>query len=325
VSVVSIGRTSPAGGSLDSSEPPLARFASRKRAHVDPPPGEPRRVGYLYILPAFVFFGLFVLFPMGHSLWLSFTNWDGLTPAKWVGLANYRQLLSDPDVRAAFSHALVLVIFYSFIPVTIGLLLAASLSRMRVRGMTFFRTVLFLPQVIAMVVVGVIWRWMYTPLGSVNALLRAVGLGSLQKVWLGDFTWTLPALGLVGTWVAFGLTMVLFLAGVQKIPTSLYDAARVDGAGPVREFLAVTLPGLRNEIVVALTLTILAALRSFDLIWVTTKGGPGNSSSVPALILYERAFVTNQVGSAAAIGMSLTLVCFVVVFLVTRLGERRTT
>ena len=246
-----------------------------------------------------------MLFPMGHSLWLSFTNWDGLTPAKWIGLGNYRGLVSDPEVRAAFGHALVLVVFYSFIPVTIGLLLAASLSRMRVRGMTFFRTVLFLPQVIAMVVVGVIWRWMYTPLGSVNA--------------------PLPALGLVGTWVAFGLTMVLFLAGVQKIPTSLYDAARVDGAGPVREFFAVTLPGLRNEVVVALTLTILAALRSFDLIWVTTKGGPGNSSSVPALILYERAFVTNQVGSAAAIGMSLTLVCFIVVFLVTRLGERRST
>lgn len=312
------------GGSLEMSEPPappLGRFEHLPEA----PPGEPRRVGYLYLAPAFILYGVFVLFPIGHSFWLSFTNWDGLTPPKFVGLANYRDVVSDSEIRSAFYHALVLIIFYSLLPVSIGLLLAAALSRGRVRGMTFFRTILFLPQVIAMVVVGVIWRWMYTPFGSINALLRAVGLGSLQKVWLGDFTWTLPALGLVGTWVAFGLTMVLFLAGVQKIPTSLYDAARVDGAGAVREFFAVTLPGLRNEIVVALTLTILAALRSFDLIWVTTKGGPGNSSSVPALLLYERAFVTNQVGSAAAIGMSLTLLCFVIVFFVTRLGERRTT
>src|SRR5438128_1413378 len=191
VSVVSIGSKSPAGGSLDPSEPPGTRFAPPARERIEAPPGEPRRIGYLYILPAFAFFGVFVLFPMGHSLWLSFTNWDGLTPAKWIGLGNYRGLVSDPEVRAAFGHALVLVVFYSFIPVTIGLLLAASLSRMRVRGMTFFRTVLFLPQVIAMVVVGVIWRWMYTPLGSVNALLRAVGLGLLQKVWLGDFRLTL--------------------------------------------------------------------------------------------------------------------------------------
>jgi len=319
-------KTSLVAGSFETSEPPLAtQVELLPGALQEAPPGESRRIGYLYILPVFVFYGIFVLFPIGHSVWLSFTNWDGLTRPAWVGLSNYRDVVRDPEIRDSFIHAVILVGFYSFLPVAIGLLLAASLSRMRVRGLTFFRAVLFLPQVIAMVVVGVIWRWIYTPSGSLNTGLKAIGLGSFQHVWLGDFSWGLPSLGLVGTWVAFGLTMVLFLAGVQRIPASLYDAARVDGAGALREFFAVTLPGLRNEVVVALTLTMLAALRSFDLIWVTTKGGPGESTSVPALILYRRAFQTNQVGSAAAIGISLTLVSFVVVFLVTRLGERRTT
>ena len=138
----------------------------------------------------------------------------------------------------------------------IGLLLAAAMSRVRIHGMTFFRTVLFLPQVLALIVVAVAWRSILAPDGLLNDILRAVGLGSLARPWLGDYTWALPAVGIVGTWVGTGLCMVLFLAGVQRIPRELYEAARMDGAGPVREFFAVTLPGLRPHIAVALTLTI---------------------------------------------------------------------
>ena len=116
--------------------------------------------------------------------------------------------------------------------------------------------------------------------------------------------------------------MVLLMAGVQKIPQSLFDAARVDGAGPVREFFAVTLPALRGEIAVALTLTTIAALRNFDLIYITTKGGPGDATSVPAFQVYDRAFQTGQVGSAAAIGISLTLVIFLISFAINRIAER---
>jgi raffinose/stachyose/melibiose transport system permease protein len=132
----------------------------------------------------------------------------------------------------------------------------------------------------------------------------------------------LPAVGLVGTWVWFGLAMVLLTAGVQKIPQSLYDAARVDGAGMVREFLAVTLPALRGEIAVALTLTTIAALRNFDLIYITTKGGPGHATSVPAFEVYDRAFQTGQVGSAAAVGLTLTAIIFALSFGINRSAER---
>jgi raffinose/stachyose/melibiose transport system permease protein len=206
--------------------------------------------------------------------------------------------------------------------VTLGLVLVAALSRARVRGQAAFRTILFLPVVMPMVVVAVIWRMIYAPQdGSLNEFLRAVGLDSLTRPWLGDFGLALPAVGLIGTWVMMGLALVLFMAGVQRIPQSLYDAARVDGAGPVREFFAVTLPNLRGEIAVALTLTTIAALRNFDLVYLTTQGGPGDSTSVPAFQVYNRAFQLGQIGSAAAIGISLSLVIFLITFLITRIGD----
>ena len=285
------------------------------------PPGAPRRVGYLYLLPAFAVFALFVLAPLLHAVWISFFNWDGLTVGTWAGLDNYREVVSDPNLRAAFGHSLILLLFYAGLPLVIGLLLAGLLARGRVRGQALLRTILFLPQVIAMVVVAVMWRMIYDPQnGALNRLLRVVGIDG--KAWLGDFGWALPSVGFVGTWVYFGLAMVLLTAGVQKIPQSLYDAARVDGAGPVREFFAVTLPALRGEIAVTLTLTTVYALRNFDLVYITTKGGPGNATSVPAYQVYDRAFQTGKVGSAAAIGIALALMIFAITFVINRVVDR---
>jgi raffinose/stachyose/melibiose transport system permease protein len=272
---------------------------------MDRPPGEPRRVAYLYLLPALALFGLFVLWPLLHAGWISLFAWDGVTEGEWVGLDNYEAVLSDPDLRRAFVHSLVLLFFYALLPVSIGLLLAGAVSRSRVRGLAALRTILFLPQVIALVVVAVIWRRIYEPTG-----------------WLGDFDLALPAVGLVGTWVAYGLAFVLLVAGVQKIPRSRYDAARVDGAGAVREFLAVTLPALWGEIAVALTLTTIAALRNFDLIYMTTRGGPGDATTVPAFEVYERAFTSGQVGGAAAIGVCLAAAIFVLAFTINQLADR---
>jgi len=269
------------------------------------PPGEPRRVAYLYLLPGFVLFAAFVLAPLVHAAWLSLFAWDGVTPGEWVGLDNYGTVVSDSELRHAFGHSAVLLIFYAVLPIVIGLALAAAASRAPIYGLTALRTIIFLPQVIALVVVAVTWRLIYQPTG-----------------WLGDFDLALPAVGLVGTWVAYGLTFVLFMAGVQKIPRSLYDASRVDGAGPVREFFAVTLPALRGEIAVALTLTTIAALRNFDLVYLTTSGGPGNATSVPAFEVYQRAFRGGQVGIAAAIGVCLAAVIFALTFTINRVADR---
>lgn len=240
-----------------------------------------------------------------------------------MGLGNYADALADPLVQGAFFHAFVLIVFYALAPVCLGLLVTAALSRHPIRGLTAFRTVVFLPQVLAAVVIGVAWQWMYDPQGPVNTALSAVGLDALTRTWLGDFGVALPAVGIIGTWVTTGLCAVLFIAGVQQIPTERYDAARVDGAGAVREFLAVTLPGLRNEIVVALLLTVIAALRAFDIIFVTTKGGPGSETYVPTLLIYKRAFVSGEVGSAAAIATILTAIVLLVSVGIRRLEEAR--
>jgi raffinose/stachyose/melibiose transport system permease protein len=279
--------------------------------------------GYLFVLPALAVFGLFVLRPLVQTFWLSFYDWNGLTPRKWVGLANYDALFTNPELRSAFVHAAFLIVFISLIPLAIGLVLATAISRAHLRGMTFFRTILFFPQVLPLVVVGVIWDWMYQPDGPVNSALRAVGLGSFVHSWLGDFTWSLPAVGVIGTWVTYGFAMVLFIAGAQKIPGSLYDACRVDGCGVVRKFFAVTLPGLRNEVIVAFTITIIAALRTFDVIYVTTQGGPGTSTTVPALEIYRNAFQYNEVGAAAAVAVALAVIIFAVTLLILVRGERK--
>jgi raffinose/stachyose/melibiose transport system permease protein len=307
----------------DQADPDAPRPAPaarrRRRGHA---PGDPRNIGWLYVLPGLLFYGLFTLAPLLHTVYYSLFSWDGLTAKTWVGLANYGEAIRDHVLLKAFVHSAVLIGFYAVIPVVIGLLLTAAMTRTVIRGFRFFRTTLFLPQLIAGVVIAQAWIWVYDASGPLNRGLELFGLGSLVRPWLGDFTWALPSIGVIGTWVTFGLCMVLFVAGVQKIPLELYDAARVDGAGAFREFFAVTLPGLRNEILVAFVLTTINALRSFDVIYNTTAGGPGNTTIVPSMYMYQNAFLFNRVGYAAAIAVILALVIFVLAALVLRVGDR---
>ena len=286
------------------------------------PPGEPRLVGYLYVLPAVLAFGAFLLWPILRTVSLSFYEWDGLTQGTWVGLANYRALLDDPTLRAPSRTR-----WSSWCSSRSCRCVArAGPGRSAVAGaaagLGFFRTVLFLPQVVAMVVVGITWSAIYAPTGPLNDTLSALGLDALTTGWLGDPTWALPAVGLVGTWVGTGLCVVLFLAGLSRVPREQYEAARLDGAGPVREFLAVGLPALRGEIAVAVTLTVIAALRTFDLVYVMTSGGPGGRTRVPAYEVYDRAFLKGEVGSAAAMAVVLTLLILAITVGVNRLAER---
>jgi raffinose/stachyose/melibiose transport system permease protein len=309
----------PAGTAGRGGEAEAAK-ERRRRARRERAPGLPRNVAWLYVLPGLAFYLLFTLAPLVHTAWLSLFDWDGLTVGTFVGLDNYREALDDPLVRDAFQHSAVLVVFYSLLPVTVGLFVTALMTRHPIRGLTFYRTAIFLPQMIAGVVVAQAWVWMYADRGPVNELLRAVGLDSWARPWVGDFDWALRAVGGVGTWVSYGLCVVLFLAGAQKIPQTLYDAARVDGAGAVREFFAVTLPGLRNEIVLACVLTVINALRSFDVIYNATQGGPGNETYVPAVLMYFNAFVYNRVGYGCAIAVLLALAICAVAMLIMRLG-----
>ncbi|MCU1527381.1 MAG: sugar transporter permease [Frondihabitans sp.] len=270
-------------------------------------------IGWLYLAPALVFFVIFVLYPIATSARISFYNYDGITTATWAGFANYVTVFTDGDLVTALSHSLILLVFYAFIPVVIGLILAGAMSRIRIYGLTLFRALLFLPQILSSVVIAVAWRELLAIDGPVNAVLRLVGLGSLSTSWLGNFATALPSIGLIGTWVEYGLCMVLFLSGIAVIDRGLYEAARLDGAGPLREFFAITLPALRPQVSIALILTITFALRNFDLIWNTTRGGPGTTTTVPSLYVYEDAFQNRELGVASALAIVLTVVILVVV------------
>lgn len=273
----------------------------------------------LYLAPGLVLYALFCLWPVVQTIQFSFQRWDGITAARWVGMRNYVQVFTNAQTLTVFGNGLIMIIFYAVLPVLIGLFIVAIMTRIRIRLLAVFRTVLFLPQILATVVVAVAWRWIYDYDGPINALLSAVGLGALSRAWLGDFDTALISVGLIGTWINFGLCMVLFISGAQKIDTQLYEAARLDGAGPLQEFLAVTLPGLRGEISIALVLTVTNALRNFDIVWNTTSGGPGTSTLVPSYLIYEGAFITRNVGFAAAASVVLTILILVLTGVITRL------
>jgi raffinose/stachyose/melibiose transport system permease protein len=284
------------------------------------PPGEPRRVAYLYIAPGLVLVALFVILPLLHTVYFSFFRWDGVTPATAIGFGNYVRIFTDPSLWSLFVRSAVLVFFYAVLPIAFGLLITALFSRRTVKGMTFYRSVLFVPQAVSLVVVAIAWQWMYAQSGVANQFLAFLGLDR-GVAWLGSFTWALPAIGLVGSWLLTGLCMVLFLSGVQKIDPSLYEAARLDGANGWHEFRYVTLPGLRAEIAVALTLTVVAALRSFDLVFLMTKGGPGTSTSVPGYVIFQDAFSNQRVGLASALAVVLTVLILIVTSLIGRISR----
>ena len=292
-----------------------------------PPKRRARRdwIGYAYLAPALVFYGVFVVVPILQSLQISFYDYNGLSVAKWVGLDNYLAVLTDGRLLEALSHSFVFLLFYSVLPVALGLLLAGLMSRIRIYGLTAFRALLFLPQILSTVVVAVAWRGIYDIDGPINEALRAIGLGDLARAWIGDFDSALPSVGLVGTWIEYGLCMVLFLAGIAAIDREMYEAARLDGAGAVREFFSLTVPSLRPQIIVALILTVTFALRNFDIVWNTTRGGPGTSTTVPSVFVYQFAFQSRDIGLASALAIALTVVTLAVVGVVLLLGRERDT
>lgn len=299
--------------------------AARTRGGTGRRPGEQAWEAWLYVLPGFLVYAVFVLLPVAQTVRYSFFHWDGFSDATFAGLANYAELANDDLFRVAIRNNLTLIVFYTLFPIALALLLTALLTRRRVFGLNVFRAGLFVPQVMSMVVVGVVWKWIYNPAnGALNQLLRAVGLDGLARPWLGDFTTALPAVGAVGTWVSFGFALVLFIAGVQRIDEELYDAARLDGANEFQQFMAVTLPGLRNEVTIALVTLLITALRTFDLVFVTTRGGPANRTLVVALEIYRNAFQINRVGYAAALAVVLTVVILIVSYAVIATRMRTT-
>lgn len=283
-------------------------------------------VALALVAPAALVYAVFVLRPLALTVQYSFYDWNGVGASTWVGLENYARLFGDPEMLRSIGNALQLIVYFSFVPVLLGLFAAAVIRKMAASRLALVsRTVLFLPQVIPLVAAGIMWTWLLSSDGIVNEILRAVGLGRYATAWLGDFGTALPAVGVIGAWVALGLCMLLLLSGMTKIDPALYEAARIDGAGAVREFFSITVPSLRQEIGVCLTVTVIAALASFDIVYISTQGGPGNSTLVPGLEIYYLAFFSREIGQASALAVAFMVLVLAIVLPIQRLtreGDR---
>ncbi|MGB3308025.1 MAG: sugar ABC transporter permease [Thermomicrobiales bacterium] len=277
---------------------------------------------WLYLLPALIIFTLFLAVPVAGTVLLSLTKWDGISwdGIEFIGLANYVEAAQDSTFWSSFWHNILLIPFFVIIPMVIGLIPAALVHQLKLRGAAFFQAGLFLPYIMPGVLIGVVWTWLLNPVfGPVNKILKQFGYR--PPTWLGDFTWALPTVGMIGAWAAYGFCYVVFVAGMQKIPRDLYEAARLDGASAWNEFWSVTLPGLKREIAVVLSFNLINALRSFDVVRATTDGGPGGTTRVLALYMIN-AFDARRIGYSTAIAVILAVVTLILSMFVLRLfGE----
>jgi raffinose/stachyose/melibiose transport system permease protein len=279
----------------------------------------PVRKNLIFVLPGLIIYAAFVLLPILAAIYLSLTKWNGISAPDFVGLGNYIELFSDSRFFISLRNNAVLMIFYCVVPLAIGIVLAAIVSSIRAKEQLAIRTLLFMPYIMPSAVLGIIWHWLYNPaFGPINQGLKLMGLGAIALPWLGDFTFALPAVGMVAAWYYFGFCMVIFLTGLQRIDPSLFEAARVDGAKPWYIFYRITLPLLLPEIRVVLLLTIIASIKSFDLIFTMTRGGPANATLVPNIYMYELGFHLNRFGYAASVAIIGAILIFVVNYIVHR-------
>jgi multiple sugar transport system permease protein len=271
--------------------------------------------GYLFISPWLLGLIIFTVGPVIASFWLSMTEYDIINPARFIGFSNYRVLFREDPL---FWQALKVTIIYTLGSVPLQLIfgfLIALLMNQKLKGISVFRTIYYLPAVISGVAVSVLWRWIFMPdVGIINILLSKIGITGPR--WLGDPSWVLPALVIMSLW-GVGGGMVIYLAGLQGIPTELYEAAELDGAGKWAKFIAVTIPMMSPVIFFNLVMGVIGSFQTFTQAYIMTQGGPQNASLFYILYLYQRAFQELRMGYASALAWILFLVilaCTIVIF-----------
>ena len=281
-------------------------------SHTDTP-RHADRVGYALVSPYVVFFLLFVGYPLIFSFVLVFHRWNIVTPMEWIGLRNFERLLGDPLFYASITNTFI------FLFVHIPLQLAAALGiavllNMNVRFRGFFRTLYFLPVVVSGVVVTILWQQLYAyDAGLLNRLMTA--LGAARIPWLVNPDIAMGSIAIMATWKNVGIYIVLFLAGLQNIPSELYESASLDGASPAARFFRITLPMLNPTVVVVLVLSTIGGFSLFIEPYVLTGGGPMQSTLSGVLYIYYQAFNFGHMGYAATLGFVLAVLVFAVVVL----------
>jgi multiple sugar transport system permease protein len=274
-----------------------------------------RRAAWTFVAPALLLMGVFFVIPVASGLLLSLTDFDvyaigSPSQARLVGLANYTTTLVDPGFWRAVWNTLFFVVVGGPLTVVVSLAAALLLNARAVRLRGFFRTVYFAPVVTTLVAVAVVWRYIYHP--QYGLLNHALGLIGVSRVdWLGDPRWAMPAIVLLAVWKNFGYAMLIFLAGLQTIPDSLYEAASVDGAGPWRRFLHVTLPGLGPTFLFVTVTTMIGHFQLFAEPYVMTQGGPVGATRSLVLLMYEQGFRWWRIGEASTIAVLLLVITLI--------------
>lgn len=263
----------------------------------------------LFLLPNLIGFVIFMAGPLLASLGISFVEWNLLKPPTWLGIDNYRNLITDDD----FWHSLWATFYYMIGSVPLGVVIALALAmalNMKIRGITIYRTLYFIPVVSSMIAVALMWRWMYNPTsGILNYMLSAVfeffRLPFSPPDWLQSRTWAMPAIILMSVWKGLGYNMVLFLAGLQGIPSHLYEAAELDGAGAWYKFRNITLPLLTPTTFFIVIIAIIGSFQIFEQAYIMTQGGPARSTVTTVYYIYENGFQWYKMGYASAVAWVL--------------------
>ncbi|MGV9641009.1 carbohydrate ABC transporter permease [Streptomyces sp. NPDC003514] len=277
-------------------------------------PMRPRNPYALYLIPGVLAFLAVVIVPFAMNVYFSLTHWQGVGSPTWAGLENYQALMKDSRFWESFRHSVAMVLAMAVIPTAIGLVVAAALfdfigKHFGSKTASVLRACFYLPQVLPITVAGIVWSWILAPEnGSLNELLEAVGLGSLQQDWLGDPDFALYSVMAVMVWVQLGFPVVIFMAGLQRVDPSLHEAAELDGTNWWQRFWHVTLPQIRPEIYVVMLWCTIAALKVFGAVYVLTKGGPADATIVPSYFSFSTFFEKTDVGYGSAIATVLTLI-----------------
>ncbi|XBS71463.1 sugar ABC transporter permease [Acerihabitans sp. KWT182] len=275
----------------------------------------------VFLAPALAGFCAFTLFPAAASLALSFTRWNLNTLPKWVGLDNYVNMVSDPTARKVFWNTVYFTLVTVPVLLVIPLLLAIALNQ-KIPGVRFFRAAYFLPVISSMVAMAMVWQWMYNAdFGLINYVLELLGIDGPK--WMTDEHWAMPAVMITSIWKSIGFNMMLFLAGLQGISSSYYEAAEIDGANAVHKFWYITLPSLRPTTLFVTVITLINSFQVFDQVMVMTGGGPNRSSSVLVHYIYQNGFQFYRMGYASALGWALTLFVLLLTLAQFRLNRSR--
>lgn len=283
--------------------------------------GDVDRTPYYYVAPLMLVYLAFLAFPIIYALVISFQSFVTVNNYEWVGFQNYVNVLTDSTFHTALWNTALYGLGTTILPLIIGLLMALILNDERVKGNTFFRGLLFLPYVVPIVVVGILFGWIFTEFGIVNALLTDLNLIGSPIPWLSRGSYSMPTVIALATWRGVGFNMVIFLAGLQSIPEEIYEAARIQGKSRWRTFRSITLPLLKPSITIAVVLGALAALRGFAEIWVMTQGGPGYSTTTLGVYFYREAFVASNFGKGSAIGFIMFVLALMMSVLIVRYSE----